>query len=160
MTERHFNIGVIAARKKVQSAWIDHVWLPHAVLEGVPAAAPGTPVGHGTEELVYAGHAILTVHRSDTAHYRDNLVSGRPSLWVALRPAGDSVAVSRVTADPYEAEALADGLGDMIEAIPMPDEIRVALAAFVDAFHVDRPFIKRKRDDVGDSAPARMERPR
>jgi hypothetical protein len=28
----------------------------------------------------------------------------------------------------------------------MPDQIRAEIAAFVDAFHVERPFFKRARD--------------
>jgi hypothetical protein len=148
MAERCFEIGVIVARRRLESPWADHTWLPHAVLAAAPAAEPGVPLGTvGRNELFYAGSAELTLHSAQTAHYRDNLASGRPSLWVSLRLlASDGCELSRVTADPYEGEALTDGIGNVVEAISMPPEIAAGIAAFVEAFHVERPFVKRERD--------------
>jgi hypothetical protein len=148
MTESCFEVGVIVAKRKLTGPWADHAWLPHAVLPAVPAAAPWTPVGaDGADELFYAGSGAVTLHPSETAHYRDNLASGRPSLWVSLRPVGgDEYEVAAVTADPYEGEALAEGIGTIIEAVPMPEEIQAKVAAFFEAFHVERAFFKRKRD--------------
>jgi hypothetical protein len=89
----------------------------------------------------------VALHRSETSHYRDNLVSGQPSLWVALRPiGGDDHEVVTVTPDPYEGEAMAEGIGEIVDAVPMPPEFQAKLAAFVEAFHVERAFVKRKRD--------------
>ena len=89
--------------------------------------------------------------------YRDNLRSGRPSLWVSLRPADTppGVALRLVTADPAEGEALTEPGTDIIEAVPMPPEIQRRLAAFVEAHHVERPFVKRKRDRADPEAMAR-----
>jgi hypothetical protein len=147
MTEHHFDIGVIVARKKLKSPWADHVWLPHAVLPAVPSADIGTSLGaHGEDELFYVGPSVLTLHTSETAHYRDNLASGRPSLWVSLRLlGGDACWICKVTADPYEGEALTEGIGGIVEAVPMPPAIQAKVAAFFEAFHVERPFIKRER---------------
>ncbi len=35
-------VGVVVERRKAKSQWIDHVWRPVAVLDGVPEAAPWT----------------------------------------------------------------------------------------------------------------------
>ena len=71
------------------------------------------------------GASTLRLHPSETAHYRDNLTSARPSLWVSLRPiAGDAYELATVTADPYEGEALTGAIGDIVEAVPMPAEIQ------------------------------------
>ena len=162
MAEDRFEVGVVAIRRKLKSAWADHAWLPHSILPAVPAAKPWTSLGRsGDDELFYAGSFELRLHPSETAHYRDNLTSGQPSLWVALRPiGGDEHEIATVTADPYEGEALAEGIGEIIEAVPMPPAIQAKLQAFFEAHHVERVFIKRKRDRadpeaLGQRGPAR-----
>jgi hypothetical protein len=148
MSEHHVDIGVVVARRHLASAWAAHVWLPHAVLPAVPTAEPWTPLGADAEAaLFYAGSSVLRLHPSETSHYQDNLASSRPSLWVSLQLLGeDACGVCQVTADPYEGEALTEGIGSIVEAVPMPTEIQAELAAFCAAFHVERPFIKRERD--------------
>lgn len=147
MAEHRLDIGVIVARKRLASRWADHAWAPYAVLPAAPAAAPGASLGRaGEAELIYSGAYELALHSSATAHYRDNLESGAPTLWVALSPSDDACAVAAVTADPYEAEALTEGLGSIVEPVAMPPAVRAELAAFVAAFHVERPFFKRERD--------------
>jgi hypothetical protein len=157
MTERHFEVGVVVAKRKLKGPWASHAWLPRAVLPSVPAAAPWTPLGQdGDDEPFYAGSFALSLHTGETGHYRDNLLSGRPALWVVLQPiAGDRYGIATVTANPYEGEALAQGNGEIVEAVPMPPEIRDEVAAFVEAFHVERPFIKRRRDHADPEVLAR-----
>ena len=148
MAEDRLEIGVLVAKRKLKGPWADHAWLPHAVLPAVPATRPGTRLSAGQgEEIYYAGPVELSLHSSETAHYRDNLTSGRPALWVVLQPvAGDEYEVGIVTADPYEGEALTQGNGEIVEAVPMPPEVQDRITAFVEAFHVERAFVKRKRD--------------
>ena len=148
MSEDRFEVGVLIARRKLKSPWADHAWLPCAVLPAAPATSPGTRVSAGgNEDIYYAGSFEVSLHPSETAHYRDNLTSGRPSLWVSLRQVGgDDYEVATVTADPYEGEALAEGIGEIVEPVPMPPEIQERIGAFIAAFHVERQFFKRKRD--------------
>ncbi len=159
MPDSHFEVGVVVAKRKLKSPWADYAWLPHSVLPAVPAAAPWTKLGAGEdEELYYAGPCEVWLHPSETAHYRDNLMSGRPSLWVALRPvAGNEYEVATVTADPYEGEALVGAMDEIVEPVPMPPEIQDKVAAFFAAFHVERQFFKRKRDRADPEALARGE---
>ncbi len=157
MAEDRLQVGVLVAKRKLKGPWADHAWLPHAVLPAAPAAAPGIRLGGGgDEEIFYAGPFDLSLHSSETAHYRDNLTSGRPALWVVLQPvAGDEYEVTTVTADPYEGEALSQGNGEIVEAVPMPAEVQAMVAAFIEAFHVERQFFKRKRDRADPEALAK-----
>ena len=154
-----FEVGVLIAKRKLKSPWADHAWLPHGVLPAVPDTPPGTKLSADVEEeIYYAGPAEVSLHSSETAHYRDNLTSGRPALWVSLRPVGgDDYEVASVTADPYEGEALAGAIGEIVEPVPMPPDIQTRIAAFFDAFHVERQFFKRKRDRADPEALARGE---
>ena len=162
MPEGRFEVGVVIAKRKLKGSWADHAWLPHSVLPAVPAAAPWTKLVEGEEEaLYYAGPFELSLHPSETSHYRDNLTSGRPSLWIALRPvAGDEYEIAGVTADPYEGEALAGAIDEIVEPVPMPPDIQAKVAAFFEAFHVERQFFKRKRDRADPEALARGEQGR
>jgi Protein of unknown function (DUF3305) len=157
MAEERLEVGVLVARRKLKGPWADHAWLPHAVLPAAPATPPGTKLSAGEgDDIFYAGPSELSLHSSETAHYRDNLTSGRPALWVVLRPvAGDEYEVGIVTADPYEGEALTQGNGEIVEAVAMPPDIRDRIAAFVETFHVERQFVKRKRNRANPEALAR-----
>ncbi len=145
-------VGVVLRRSKVDHAWVDHVWSPEAILPDVPAAAPGAKLGMaGESELFYAGPARLELYPSETANYRDNLIDGKPQVWVALRKqteTGDMELV-QVTADPTEGETLLEAGSDIVANVPMPPDVAAWVAAFVDEFHVERAFIKRKRDKSG-----------
>ena len=142
-------VGVVAERRKATSPWIDFVWRPAAVLVGEPEAKPWSLLGETKDTATfYAGPAHIELYRTETANYRDNLATGAPSLWVILRPTGiePPYDVIAVTADPAEGEAFTEAGNDLVEALPMPREICDVLAAFVAEHHVERPFVKRKRD--------------
>ncbi|MBV8824151.1 MAG: DUF3305 domain-containing protein [Bradyrhizobiaceae bacterium] len=142
-------VGVVVERRPATNPWIEHVWRPIGVLTGVPEAAPWTSLpGASGADTFYAGAAEVELHRTETANYQDNLTSGQPSLWVVLRPTdGDPpFTVVTVTADPAEGEAFTETATDLVEAVPMPESIAEAVAAFVAEHHVERTFEKRKRD--------------
>ena len=147
--EEAIPVGVIVDKKKAQSPWIDYLWVPSAVVPGVPDAPPMTLVGReGENESYFLGAARLVFASSETANYRDNLLSGAPKLWVVLRQddmLGD-VSLLTVTADPTEGEGSTQAGSNIVETVPMPADIAAALAAFVDQHHVEREFYKRKRD--------------
>jgi hypothetical protein len=146
--ESHFSVGVVVAKRKLKGPWAEHAWLPRAVLPAVPAADPWASLGaDGDDELFYAGPAEVWLERGATSHYGDNLTAAQPSVWVSLRPVGgDEVEVGKATVDPYEGESMAEAIGEVVEALAMPPEIQAKVAAFFEAFHVERPFIKRQRD--------------
>jgi len=51
-----------------------------------------------------------------------------------------------VTASPYQAQDYADSGEEIIEKVPMPPALLSWVAAFVEEFHEEETFIKRKRD--------------
>jgi hypothetical protein len=155
-------VGIVVERRKADSRWIDYLWRPVAALAGEPAAAPWTVLSQDGETVrFFAGTADVELFRTETAYYRDNLVSGAPSLWVVLRPTdGDPpYEIATVTADPYEGEGFTQVGDDLVEAVPMPPAIRDEVDAFVAKHHVEQPFVKRKRDRANPDALARRTAP-
>jgi hypothetical protein len=148
-------VGVVVERLKATSPWIDHVWRPVAILAGQPDAEAWTQLAGDAESATfYAGPAEIELYRSETTYYRDNLQTEAPALWIALRPTGAEPPydVLLVTANPAEGEALTEPGTDLVEAVPMPDLIRDAVAAFVAEHHVEQAFVKRKRDRANPEA--------
>jgi mannose-6-phosphate isomerase-like protein (cupin superfamily) len=148
MAQDHLTVGIVVARRRLKGPWQSYAWLPLAALPAAPDLPVGTRLGaHTDEEHFYAGSATVTLNASETGHYADNLTAAQPSLWVVLRPVGDAeVEVVSVTADPYEGEALAESMGEIVEAVPMPIDVQAWVRSFFEAFHVERQFFKRKRD--------------
>lgn len=149
MTEWSREVGVVLRRRSIDNPWIDHMWSPLMVLEEVPAVAPWTVLSSEAGTLLYyAGAGSIDLFSSDTAAYRDNLAGGEPRIWVALRRrhGGSELELTKITADPTEGEAIFESGCDVIATVPMPLGIASWIAAFVDEFHVERAFHKRKRD--------------
>jgi hypothetical protein len=154
----HIPVGAVVARHKAASQWIDYTWAPAAVLHGAPEAEPWTVLSaEGDTTTFYAGSADIELYRSETAHYRDNLATGSPGLWVVLGATdGDPpYRLVTVTADPAEGEGFTGSAGNLVEQVPMPQSIVEVVTAFVAEHHVDRQFVKRKRDRQDTEALAR-----
>ena len=151
-------VGIVVERRKAKSQWIDFVWRPLAVLDGVPDTAPWTLLSEDAQSATfYAGAAAIELFHQETSNYRDNLATDAPLLWVALRPTDvdPPYELIAVTADPSEGEGLTQPGTDLVEALPMPAAIWDALEAFVVEHHVERTFFKRKRDRADPEALAR-----
>ena len=153
------SVGVVVERRKAKSVWTDFLWRPISVLAGEPDAAPWTLLdGDADCTTFYAGAAEIELYRSDCGSYRDNLATEAPKLWAALRETGTDppFAITAVTADPSEGEALATSGTDLVEALPMPASIHSAIVTFVAEHHVeDGSFSKRVRDRADPEALAR-----
>ncbi len=151
-------VGVVVERHKAQSPWIDFTWSPVSVLCGVPETSPWTMLSAGGDGATfYAGAAEIELYRTETGHYRDNLASGAPGLWVALRPTDGEhpYDIFAVTADPAEGEAWTQSGHDLVEVVPMPEAVQAWVANFVAEHHVEQPFQKRQRDRADPEALAR-----
>jgi hypothetical protein len=152
------SVGVVVERRKAKSAWAEHTWRPVAALPGAPATPPWTELeGDDDSTRFYAGSAELGLYRADTSHYRDNLATGSPGLWVVLRPTGGEppFAIAAVTANPSEGEAFTESGTDLVEPVPMPELVIALVDAFVDEHHVEHGFTKRKRNRADPDALAR-----
>lgn len=151
-------VGVIVERSKSMNQWADFYWRAVGVLAGQPETHPWTKLSDdGERATFYAGTAAIELYRTETPYYRNNLESGAPGLWVALRAADGEMpfTVLVVTADPAEGESLTETATDLVEQVPMPDAIQRVVAAFVAEHHVEQPFVKRKRDRADPQAMAR-----
>jgi hypothetical protein len=156
-------VGVVVERVEAQSQWVDFLWKPATVLAGLPDVAPWTVLNADSERMAfYAGPAEIDLYRTETGNYRNNLASGAPMLWVALRPTGvePPYDILAVTADPAEGEALTEAGNDLVDVVPMPAAVREVIEAFVAEHHVERPFYKRERDRADPEALARGAPPR
>lgn len=156
-------VGVVVARRKAASPWIDYTWQPHSILVGKPATPDWTILSDdGNTTLFYVGSTVLYFYRSETANYRDNL-AGDNALWVVLHPTGREppYELAKVTADPSEGEAYTVAADTIVDSLPMPPQVREALTAFVAEHYVEQPFFKRERtaaepEALGRRAPVRQ----
>lgn len=156
-----FPVAVVAERRPGVTAWAEHVWQVVGVQEEVPPLAPWTRLREDAgRELFFAGAATVTLHRTDTPNYKDNLEAPQPRIWALLRPADTPAGMELVaaTVDPGEAEILAENPHDTLEALPLPPGLAALLTAFVAAHHVERQFHKRKRDRADTEALGRRPR--
>lgn len=153
-----YEVGVVVERSKGASQWVDFHWRPVTILVGVPDTPPWTKLtDDGERETFYAGAAAVELYRTETAHYCDNLQMDPPQLWVVLRPVerDPPYELAIVTADPAEGEGMTEAGEQIVEFLPMPEQLQEAIAAFVAEHHVERAFVKRKRDRANPDALAR-----
>jgi Protein of unknown function (DUF3305) len=157
MAREDLTVGVVVERRTLDNPWIDHAWLPSAILPGAPAVEAWTTLSeqNGVRQ-VYAGPHMISFFSTDTGHYRDNLLSGSPKIWVSLRRTDGEppVSVVGVTADPAEGEAFTEAGDDIVEALAMPAQLGEQLAQFIQTHHVERSFQKRRRDEADPEAMA------
>jgi hypothetical protein len=141
-------VGVVAERRKAKSKWADFLWRPVSVFAGIASTPPWTLLEEGPETALFlAGETVIELHRTETTNYRDNLASG-PALWVVMRPIASDppYELLAVTADPAEGETFTDAGNNLVEAVPMPPDIVEIVARFIARHHVERPFVRRQRD--------------
>jgi Protein of unknown function (DUF3305) len=151
-------VGVVVERCKATSPWLDSVWRPVAVLCDLPDAAPWSALDAEADAATfYIGAAEIKLYRTETDHYRANLASAAPSVWVALRPNGVLPAYDlfALTADPSEGESFTQSGDDLVDAVPMPAAVRHIVEAFVPEHYVEQPIYRRKRDRNGLQVAAR-----
>ena len=141
-------VGVVVERRRAKSVWAEFLWRPVSVFAGKPSAEPWTALDVQAESaLFYAGETLIELHRTESAYYRDNIACETPKLWVVLAPTGSDppYGLLAVTADPAEGEAFTDAGNNIVEAVPMPRDIVAIVDRFIITHHVERPFIKRRR---------------
>ncbi len=147
-------LGVVAERRQAVSRWIEDYWIPVGVmLAPADLREADVLVSDARMTRYYMGRFELTFYASDTEAYVENLESGAPALYVVLRRDGDGEHplpwhVQSVTASPHAAQDYEVGSEDVIERIAMPPEVAQAIHEFLEAYHVEQTFVKRRRDRV------------
>lgn len=143
------DVGIVVERRDADSPWIDHTWSVAEVILGAPEGGwrPLT-AGDGWARF-FAGTSTVEMFRRETEGYRRNLSEPVPVVYAILRQGEESDDAPLVpflaTVCPYEAEAYEESGDELVGAAPMPPELVARVQAFVDRYHVDQPFVKRKQ---------------
>lgn len=146
---RTMPVGVVLRRAPGVTRWAPWVWTATAVL---PGAGPAQwKVMRRQDETVeyHAATLTLELHGADTEGYLHGLSARVPSLYVVMRESVQDdcpLDVVLVTASPYEAQDYSDSGEEILEKVPMPDGLVAWVRDFIDEFHRDEAFVKRRRD--------------
>ncbi len=142
-------LGVIVERRR-----IDHPWQPWRVravevLPEPPDLEPGRPLLED-EALSrhYGGTFELELFADETDGYKYNLSASRPAVYVILTEdpaAPGGLRPVRVSVSPWDAQAHGETAEDRVDAVPMPEPVVAFVKDFVDRWHRERPFYKRRR---------------
>ncbi|MGP6085748.1 DUF3305 domain-containing protein [Antarctobacter jejuensis] len=142
-------LGIVLRRAPGVTRWAKWVWTASAVLPGAGPADWRELRREGDAAEFHAATLDLELHGADTGAYLHELQARSPSVYIVLRDEGGSdcpLNVLTVTASPYEAQDYADSGEEIIEKVPMPPALLGFVAEFVEEFHEEEVFIKRKRD--------------
>jgi hypothetical protein len=153
-------VGIVLERRPARSPWAADGWRVVEILPGVVETPPWSVLAAGEGwQRIYAGDLPIELFRTETAGYRDNLISAAPSLWIVLRRGGPyGITLHEASVDPGEIEAHSDAGDDLVEAVPLPPMVAAWVQSFVDRHHVERPFWKRQRDRADPEALAHRRR--
>jgi len=146
-------IGIVVEQKDIANRWQDYSWSPIAVIPGIldsTIAGDWKLLREGVDWKHYLiGTLELELFKGETEGYCYNLSNEPPSVYVVLSPGeelGDrDIIPFLATICPYEAESYSENGEDIVEGVLMPLEIVEWVQAFVDRYHVDQPFMKRKQ---------------
>lgn len=150
---RTMPLGVVLRRTPGVTRWVRHVWRASAVLPGAAPADFKELRREGDAVEYHAATLPLDLHGAETEAYLHGLNTREPSIYIVLREREDEDApedcpleVLLVTASPYEAQDYTDSGDDIVEKVPMSAGLLRWVQDFVEEFHVEEEFIKRKRD--------------
>ena len=147
-------LGVVIERRRSDHPWSDYAWRPVAVIPGAPARDPQSEwieLRQGEDWVQYhCGTLPLELFRAETEGYKVNLSQKPPRIFVLLRREDDlnsshDYVPFLVTASPYEAQDYLDSGEEIVEGVPMPEDVAAFVQDFVDAHHKEEVFVKRKR---------------
>ncbi|WP_262386402.1 hypothetical protein ROLI_016690 [Roseobacter fucihabitans] len=144
-------LGVVLRRSPGVTAWVRWAWKATAVLPGAPQASWKILRQEGDVTEYHASTHDLTLYVSDTEAYAHELQAEQPSVYVVLRPIeveADAAPwnILHVTASPYEAQDYCDSGEETVERVEMPAPVLAWVSEFVEQFHVEEEFVKRRRD--------------
>ena len=151
-------VGIVLERYAIDNAWQDHAWRLVCVLPGAAKIeAPVVLEQNGDTLKIHADTLDVELFKRETEGYRANLTS-RGLIYVVLRePDGDDgeddgtdyeFTPFLATVCPFEAQDYMDSSEERVEVIAMPPDMVAWVATFVETWHVEQPFKKRKRDSA------------
>ena len=147
-------LGVVLEKRRIGHPWQEFAWKAVAVFPGAGPLEKDVPwkeLRSGPDWTHYHSATLpLELFRRETEGYKVNLSQTPPRVFVVLRgdEEGDSGYDYRpflVTVCPYEAQDYLDSGEELVDSVPMPDDLVAFVQTYIDKFHVDEPFYKRKR---------------
>ncbi|AUH33440.1 DUF3305 domain-containing protein [Paracoccus tegillarcae] len=144
-------VGIVVRRSPGVTRWAKWAWRIVAIIPGAGPADWRELRRDGEVVDYHAATLTLEIYSSDTEGYLATLAGQQPGVTVVMHPetAPDAQMpwrVSHVTASAYDGQDYGDSGEAMLEIVAMPPAMIGWLQNFVDAHHVDEPFIKRRRD--------------
>ncbi|MCV6585353.1 MAG: DUF3305 domain-containing protein [Marinibacterium sp.] len=143
-------LGIVMRRTPGVTRWVAQHWTASAVLPGAGPADWRELRRDGAAVEYHAATVTLDLHGADTEAYLHGLQAQTPCIYVVLRDTGRAgdcpLDVVLATASPFEAQDYTDSGEEIVEKVPMPPALHAWVADFVDAFHVEETFVKRRRD--------------
>ena len=158
MNPEKLTIGIVVEQKSIINPWQDFTWAPVNVIPGISKMTQqdGWKLlreGEGWKHYL-AGTLQLELFKGETEGYRYNLSNEPPYVYVVLSPGEEpndpDVVPFLATVCPYEAESYSENGEDIVEGVIMPPEIREWVRIFVETYHVDVPFKKRRQKKAYD----------
>ncbi len=151
-------VGVVVERREIESRWTDYTWEPVSVVPGAPPLKDPNkwvPLRAGDSwEHFLIGTLEIELFRRETEGYRANMSNSPPHVYVVLTKGTEAdepeIVPFLVTVCPYEAESYTEGDEEIVEGVPMPEEVASWVQKFIDDYHVEEPFKKRKNKKAYD----------
>ena len=153
-------IGIVVERKDSANPWAEASWRPVEALIGASEDLCWKILDQGEGwGRYFAGSLEIELFKGETEGYKMNLSQPTPAVYIVLRPGEDDdepdVVPFLATLSPYEAEDYTESGEMIVDAVAMPESLIAWAGVFVEAFHVDQPFKKRKQKRKSDSATGR-----
>ncbi len=146
---RTMPVGIVLRRAPGVTRWVPWVWTATAVLPGAGPANWHVVRREGETVEYHAATPTLELHGADTEAYLHGISAQVPCLYVVMRESlrdDCPLDVVLVTASPYEAQDYTDSGEEIVEKVPMPHGLVAWVRDFIEEFHQDEVFVKRRRD--------------
>ncbi|ABG32425.1 conserved hypothetical protein [Roseobacter denitrificans OCh 114] len=143
-------LGVVMRKAPGVTRWAKWSWKAIAVLPGAAEADWKLLRSDGEAAEYHAATKDLWLYVSDTEAYAHEFGTQSPSVYIVLRPTKGSsdgqLDVVHVTVSPYEAQDYCDSGEEIVEKVAMPPAVYAWVRDFIEAYHVEEPFVKRRRN--------------
>tara|TARA_R110002049_G_scaffold188402_2_gene356807 strand:- start:20147 stop:20686 length:540 start_codon:yes stop_codon:yes gene_type:complete len=143
-------LGIVLRRAPGVTRWAKWSWKATAVLPGAPTASWRVLREIDGITEYHAATVPLDLHGAETEAYVHGLGAEVPCVYVVMRPIAGAheqpFQILLVTASPYEAQDYCDSAEEIVEKVAMPEGLEAWVREFVDLFHQDEEFVKRRRN--------------
>ena len=147
---RSMPLGIVLRRAPGVTRWAKWSWKATSVLPGAEKADWRELRREGEVVEYHAATLTLELHGAETEAYVHGLGADVPCVYVVMRPVAGKAErpfkFALVTASPYEAQDYCDSAEEVVEKVAMTPGLRAWVEEFVEEFHHEEEFVKRRRD--------------